>query len=144
MTAGATNGRPEDDSRETPPEGEAPPGPGANRDRGSRRLPGGDRRPAPASAAEDRAAFGDTVRRKADRRARAQRERRHGVWFGLGMFGLVGWAVAVPTLIGIAAGAWLDARFPDGPSWTLTGLLAGVALGSLNAWLWVKRESRHD
>ena len=89
-------------------------------------------------------AFGDTVRRKADRRARAQRERRHGVWFGLGMFGLVGWAVAVPTLIGIAAGAWLDARFPGGPSWTLTGLLAGVALGSLNAWLWVKRESRHD
>jgi ATP synthase protein I len=98
----------------------------------------------PGSAAEDRAAFGETVRRKADRRARARRERRHGVWFGLGMFGLVGWAVAVPTLIGIAIGAWLDGRFPGGPSWTLTGLVVGVALGALNAWLWVQRESRHD
>jgi ATP synthase protein I len=102
-----------------------------------------DRRP-PSSAEEDRAAFGTEVRRKADRRARARRERRHGVWFGLGMFGLVGWAVAVPTLIGIALGAWLDELAPAGPSWTLTGLVIGVALGCLNAWLWVKRESRHD
>ena len=38
-----------------------------------------------------------TVGRKAERRDRARREGRHTVWFGFGMFGLVGWAVAVPT-----------------------------------------------
>jgi ATP synthase protein I len=60
------------------------------------------------------------------------------------MFGLVGWAVALPTVAGAALGLWLDGRFPSRASWTLTGLVAGALLGSLNAWFWVKRESRHD
>lgn len=84
------------------------------------------------------------VERKARRKLRARRERDRGVWFGLGMFGLVGWSVAVPTVAGTALGLWLDATFPGQVSWTLTLLLAGVALGCLNAWFWVKRESRHD
>ena len=79
------------------------------------------------------------VGRKAERRARARREGRHTVWFGFGMFGLVGWAVAVPTLAGVAFGHWLDARYAGGASWTLAGLLGGVALGCLNAWYWVQR-----
>ena len=84
----------------------------------------------------------DAVGRKAERKLRARREGRRGVWFGLGMFGLVGWAVALPTVAGVALGLWLDARFPSRASWTLTLLLLGAALGSLNAWYWVKRESR--
>lgn len=73
---------------------------------------------------------------------RKRREGAPGVWFGLGMFGLVGWAVAVPTLIGIAVGLWLDRVAPQDFSWTLALLLAGVLLGALNAWLWVERERR--
>lgn len=80
-----------------------------------------------------------TVGRKAERRRRAEREERHGVWFGLGMFGLVGWAVAVPTLAGTALGLWLDTTFAGPPSWTITFLVAGVAVGCLNAWWWVRR-----
>ncbi len=49
----------------------------------------------------------EAVGRKAERRDRARREGRHTVWFGFGMFGLVGWAVAVPTLAGVALGHWL-------------------------------------
>ncbi|WP_022948306.1 AtpZ/AtpI family protein [Methylohalobius crimeensis] len=86
----------------------------------------------------------DAVDKKARRRLKAQREARRSVWFGLGMFGLVGWAVAVPTLIGIAVGWWLDRKFPGPPSWTLTCLFVGVVLGCYNAWQWVKRESGHD
>lgn len=86
----------------------------------------------------------ETVGRKAERRDRARREGRHTVWFGFGMFGLVGWAVAVPTLAGVAFGHWLDTRYPNGPSWAVTGLLIGVALGSLNAWWWVQRTGRGD
>jgi ATP synthase protein I len=86
----------------------------------------------------------EIVGRKAQRKLRARRERRRGVWFGLGMFGLVGWAVALPTVAGVAIGLWLDARFPSRISWTLTLLFMGALLGSLNAWYWVKRESRDE
>lgn len=86
----------------------------------------------------------ETVGRKAGRRLAARRAGDRGIWFGLGMFGLVGWAVAVPTVAGIALGVWLDARLGDRISWTLTLMLVGVALGCVNAWLWVKREGRHD
>jgi ATP synthase protein I len=86
----------------------------------------------------------EKIGRKAERKMKA-RERHHGgLLFGLGMFGLVGWAVAVPTILGIALGVWLDTRFPSDISWTLTFLFLGVVLGCLNAWYWVKKESRHD
>jgi len=82
------------------------------------------------------------IDRDVDRKLKARAEGRRGVWFGLGMFGLVGWSVAVPTVVGLAIGLWLDARFPSRVSWTLTFLLMGVALGCVNAWYWVKQESR--
>lgn len=81
---------------------------------------------------------------QAERKIRARGEKERDVWFGLGMFGLVGWAVAVPTVLGVLAGLWLDRHFPGKPSWTLTLLFVGVALGCINAWYWVRRESRHD
>jgi len=83
----------------------------------------------------------EQVEKRTQRMLRARRESDRGVWFGLGMFGLVGWSVAIPTLLGIALGVWLDMRFPGRISWTLTMLFVGVVLGCLNAWFWVKRES---
>jgi predicted F0F1-ATPase subunit len=49
-----------------------------------------------------------------------------GVWFGLGMMGLIGWSVAIPTLLGAALGIWLDSRHPGSHSWTLALLVAGL------------------
>jgi ATP synthase protein I len=95
------------------------------------------RRPPPGEAE-----VAETVGRKTARKLRARREGRRSVWFGLGLFGLVGWAVALPTVAGVALGLWLDGRFPSRVSWTLTGLVVGALLGSLNAWFWVARESR--
>lgn len=86
----------------------------------------------------------EEIGRKAERKLKAQGERRKAVWFGLGMFGLVGWSVAVPTILGIALGLWLDAKLGDTVSWTLTFLFIGIALGCLNAWYWVRKESGHD
>ena len=97
--------------------------------------------PGPASP---QTRFGEAVQRKALRKLRARREADRGPWFWLGMFGLVGWSVAVPTVIGIALGLWLDRTFPGQVSWTLTLLIAGVALGCANAWYWIKQENRHD
>lgn len=79
---------------------------------------------------------------KAARKLRAQRHVTQTVWFGLGMMGLIGWSVAIPTLLGAALGLWLDQRYPGGRSWTLALLVAGLSIGCLNAWHWVTREDR--
>ena len=85
--------------------------------------------------------FAEKVRAKEERKLRKRREGEDSAWFGLGMFGLVGWSVAIPTVIGIAIGIWLDARFEGQRSWTLTFLFIGIVVGCINAWFWIKRES---
>ncbi len=79
---------------------------------------------------------------QAARKLKARRNSEAGVWFGLGMMGLIGWSVAVPTLLGAALGLWLDERDPGGRSWTLALLVAGLSVGCANAWHWVAREDQ--
>ncbi|MBT9598206.1 MAG: AtpZ/AtpI family protein [Vitreoscilla sp.] len=97
--------------------------------------------PGPATAPA-RPTLADQVGVKASRKLKARRRDTPGVWFGLGMMGLIGWSVAVPTLLGAALGLWLDQRYPGGRAWTLALLMAGLAIGCLNAWHWVSREDR--
>lgn len=85
--------------------------------------------------------FIDKIAVKQNRKLRSRRQKDRNVWFGLGMFGLVGWSVAIPTVIGVAVGIWIDETWPSRYSWTLMMLLVGLILGCLNAWFWVKRES---
>jgi len=96
---------------------------------------------------EDQPATGETkfsrqVGDKAARKLKAQRHVTQTVWSGLGMMGLVGWSVAVPTLIGAAIGVWLDKHYPSSHSWTLMLLAIGLGLGCFNAWHWVAKEDR--
>ena len=95
---------------------------------------------------KDQAAFSQVVGAKAERKIKARRNATQGVWFGLGMMGLIGWSVAVPTLLGAALGIYLDNRRPGSYSWTLMLLVTGLAIGCLNAWHWVAREDKamHD
>lgn len=88
--------------------------------------------------------FRRQVKDKAERRLKAKREGDRTIWYGLGMFGIVGWSVAIPTLIGIAVGIWLDLSLDDPYSWTLMMLFVGVVIGCLNAWYWIERESRDE
>lgn len=84
--------------------------------------------------------FGAQVGAKATRKLKARRNPEQAVWYGLGMMGLIGWSVAVPTLLGAALGIWLDKRHAGAHSWTLALLAAGLTLGCLNAWHWVARQ----
>jgi ATP synthase protein I len=79
---------------------------------------------------------------KAARKVRARRNATPDVWFGLGMMGLIGWSVVVPTLLGAGIGLWLDQRHPGTRSWTLALLMAGLAIGCANAWHWVSKEGQ--
>jgi ATP synthase protein I len=88
------------------------------------------------AAAEE---FTRRIGREERRKQRGRREGDNSLWFGLGVVGVVGWSVAIPTLLGVALGIWIDTTWPSRFSWSLMLLIAGVALGSLNAWYWVKK-----
>ncbi len=83
----------------------------------------------------------DLVGDKEERKLRAQRDK-SSVWSGLGLFGMVGWSVAVPTLLGAALGIWLDKNYKESFSWTLSLLLVGLMLGCIIAWNWVQKENK--
>ena len=65
-----------------------------------------------------------------------------GLWFGLGVMGVIGWSITVPTLLGAALGIWLDKHHPGKHAWTLALLVAGLVIGCLNAWHWVAKEDK--
>ncbi|EDX82950.1 F0F1-ATPase subunit, putative [Synechococcus sp. PCC 7335] len=83
------------------------------------------------------------ISRKSQRKLKAQRSRSQA-WIGMRMFGLVGWAVSIPTLIGIALGVWIDRQVQSQYSWTLMLLIVGIALGCFNGWYWIEKESKGD
>jgi ATP synthase protein I len=90
-----------------------------------------------ANVANQETTFSRKVGAQAARKLKAQREATKSVWFGLGMSGLIGWSVTVPTLIGAALGIWVDQHYPSKYSWTLMLLLMGLIVGCFNAWHWV-------
>ncbi|OPY05986.1 MAG: putative F0F1-ATPase [Syntrophaceae bacterium PtaB.Bin038] len=83
------------------------------------------------------------VGKKEARRLKGKTQKDETIWFGLGMFGIVGWSVAIPALVMTALGLWIDRTWPSRFSWTLMMLIMGVAVGCMNAWYWVKR-ARQD
>ena len=94
------------------------------------------------NSARNQKTFAGQVGEKAQRKLKARRNPSPGVWFGLGMMGLIGWSVVVPTLAGAALGIWLDNRHSGRHSWTLMLLIVGLAIGCLNAWHWVDKEDK--
>lgn len=83
--------------------------------------------------------FSKEVHEREKRKLRRKKDRRY-TWFGLGLFGLIGWSVAVPALVGISLGLWLDRSLTGRYSWTLMLFLLGLGLGCYNGWYWLQRE----
>ena len=75
-------------------------------------------------SAKDRTAFSREVGAKAARKLKARRNSTQGVWFGLGMMGLIGWSVVVPTLLGAALGH-LVGQTPSGQAFLDAGAAGG-------------------
>ncbi|AWI74659.1 F0F1 ATP synthase subunit [Parazoarcus communis] len=99
-----------------------------------------EERKIPTDTPERGTEFTRQVERKVARKLKAKRQVTRTIWFGLGMMGLVGWSVAVPVLVGVGFGFWLDANYPVGHSWTLMLMPIGLILGCFNAWRWISRE----
>ena len=92
------------------------------------------------NAKKDATRLAQQLGAKAALKLKAQRNPAPGVWFGLGLMGIVGWSVVVPTLLGAALGLWLDRHYPGTHRWTLALMAAGLVLGCFNAWVWVTKE----
>lgn len=93
-------------------------------------------------SSRNRSPLANKVGTEASRKLKARRDPTPAVWFGLGMMGLIGWSVVVPTLAGAGIGIWLDKHYAAGHSWTLALLMAGLTLGCVNAWFWVDKENK--
>lgn len=86
--------------------------------------------------------FSKKIGKLQQQKIRAQQHNIQTIWYGLGMMGLVGWSISIPTLIGIFIGLFLDRTFPSERSWTLIFIVIGLSLGCLNAWRWLRNEDR--
>ena len=54
-------------------------------------------------------------------------------WDGVAMLGLIGWMIMIPTLIGIFVGRYLDDKYEQEFSWTITLMVLGLFFGGYNA-----------
>lgn len=100
---------------------------------------------------DEETTFRRQIAGKARRKLEAARAGPQSPWFGLGMMGVIGWSVAVPTLLGVMLGVWLDRHYASRHSWTLALLVAGLVVGCATAGHWVydqisatKEPERHD
>lgn len=84
----------------------------------------------------------EQIESKLKRKIKAQKKPETSAWFGLGMMGLIGWSVALPTILGAAMGLWLDKHYKIEHSWTLALIVAGLTIGCFTAWSWLSKEDK--
>lgn len=85
--------------------------------------------------------FSAEVGEKEARKIKAQRDKPN-VWSGFSLFGMIGWSIVIPTLLGALLGIWLDKRYQVDFSWTLSLLVGGLMVGCVIAWNWVNKENK--
>lgn len=62
-------------------------------------------------------------------------------YFNAAILSVYGWQMAIPVLLGIILGRFLDRHFTsDTFSWTLNLIIIGFAVGVFNANYWVRKE----
>ena len=79
------------------------------------------------------------IRRRAERMQQSRNERKYSPLSGLGVFGVIGWSVAIPTVAGAFLGMWLNRVAPQSFSWPIAFILGGVVVGAMVAWNWIEK-----
>lgn len=83
----------------------------------------------------------ETIRRSAKRMQRARNKPGESPLRGFGVFGIVGWSIAVPIVAGAFLGHRLNRVAPQDFSWTIALILGGAVVGVVIAWSWLSKES---
>lgn len=79
------------------------------------------------------------IRRRAERMQQTRNEPKYSPLNGLGVFGLIGWSVALPTVAGAFLGMWLNRVAPQSFSWPMALILGGAVVGAMVAWSWIDK-----
>lgn len=82
----------------------------------------------------------DKIGQQAKRMQEAQQHPVESPLRGVSVFGMIGWSIAVPTVLGAFLGMWLDKTQDSTFSWTIALILGGLTLGILIAWSWMDKE----
>ena len=82
----------------------------------------------------------DKIGQQARRMQEAQQHPVESPLRGVSVFGIIGWSIALPTVLGAFLGVWLDKTSNSTFSWTIALILGGLALGILIAWSWMDKE----
>jgi len=59
---------------------------------------------------------------------------RKSTWYVLGSVGEIGFVIAIPIVLGVLGGEWLDKKFSMYPKMTMSGLGGGLIIGFLGAY----------
>jgi ATP synthase protein I len=76
------------------------------------------------------------------KKAHALNNRRNRIfYFNAAILSVYGWQMAIPVLLGIILGRFLDKHIPsDTFSWTLNLIIIGFVVGIFNANYWIRKE----
>lgn len=81
----------------------------------------------------------ESIRRRAQRMQDTRDQPKYSPLSGLGVFGVIGWSVAIPTVAGAFLGMWLNRVAPQSFSWPIALILGGVVVGGMVAWSWIDK-----
>ncbi len=79
------------------------------------------------------------IRRRAERMQQTRNQPKYSPLSGLGVFGVIGWSIAIPTVGGAFLGVWLNRVAPQSFSWPIALILGGVVVGAMVAWSWIDK-----
>ncbi|MGE0224825.1 MAG: AtpZ/AtpI family protein [Acetobacteraceae bacterium] len=81
----------------------------------------------------------DAARRAARRSQEGNANPEPSLGARLGQIGVLGWAIVVPTLLGLFLGRWLDRSLGTGVFFSAPLMIIGVTIGFWSAWKWMHR-----
>lgn len=87
--------------------------------------------------------FLQKVEQKERRKIRAKKSSSISIWEHIGTFGLIGWSITFPALLGTGIGWLIDRKTTGSHHYTVSLLVLGLFIGCMQAWYWVSKEYRN-
>ena len=88
--------------------------------------------------------FSELVGEEERRKIEARKPGSRGTLAWIGAIGLMGWTIALPMVLGIALGRWIDSRGSGPRLFTIMFMIGGLLIGCAMAWSWIWKRLEID